>query len=71
MASYVVVGPLVVARGADGKQRYLYKDAPMPDDIPAEEIKRLVATGLVADADAGDAKPAKQSAAAKKADQTP
>lgn len=67
MGSYRVVGPLVVARDADGKQQYLYEGAVLPDSIPAEEAERLVATGLVAEADAGEEKPPKQSAAAKKA----
>lgn len=47
MSSYVVTGPMVIAKCADGRLIYVYRDGELPADVPAEEADRLVATGLV------------------------
>lgn len=51
MAAHVVTGPLAILTDATGKQRYYYAGTVLPEDLPAEEVKRLVATGLVAPVD--------------------
>lgn len=39
--NYVVKAPLVVATQADGSHLYLYHGAPVPEDLPSDEVKRL------------------------------
>lgn len=47
MATHMVTGPLAILTDATGKQRYFYAGTVLPEDLPADEVKRLVATGLV------------------------
>lgn len=61
--AHVVTGPLVIAKTAANELIYLYKDAPIPDDVPADEVQRLVDTGLVAKVD--EDKPAGRKTATK------
>lgn len=64
MSGYVVTGPLAIVRGADGKLRYCYRDAVLPENLADGEAERLVAAGLVAAVDAPKAKPARSKPAA-------
>lgn len=45
--AYKVTGPLVITKKADGADLYLYHDSLLPDGVSADEIKRLVAIGLI------------------------
>jgi hypothetical protein len=47
--SYVVTGPLATVKLPDGKLRYLYKDAPVPEGVDAEQLERLESHGLIAE----------------------
>lgn len=51
MATHMVTGPLAILKDATGKQRYYYAGTVLPEDLPADEVKRLVATGLVSKVD--------------------
>lgn len=51
MATHMVTGPLAILKDATGKQRYFYAGTVLPEDLPADEVKRLVATGLVSKVD--------------------
>ena len=42
MSSYYVKVPLVIARDTEGKDRYLYRGAIVPSDVPPAEVQRLV-----------------------------
>jgi hypothetical protein len=54
--SYTVVGALAIVKGTDGKVKYLYRGATVPDGVSAEEIARLEELGLVS-TDAADVVP--------------
>lgn len=63
---YVVVAPVAVVRMSDGKTQYVYQGGAVPDEVPAEELERLAARGLLKKADGpGDAKPSPRKSAAK------
>jgi len=47
MAVHIVITPLVIARAQGGTDVYLYRGAPVPESIPAAEVKRLVAEGFI------------------------
>lgn len=49
MAGFEVTGPLAVVKDGTGKLRYYYTGAVLPEDLPAEEVSRLVAVGLVSE----------------------
>lgn len=40
--TYKVVTPLVIAKGSDERHQYLYKGVIVPENIPDDEIKRLL-----------------------------
>lgn len=63
MASHEVTGPLAVVKDANGKLRYYYTGAVLPEDVPAAEVSRLAAIGLVSPVDTE--KPAARKPAAK------
>lgn len=44
-----VIAPLVIARGAFGRDVYLYRDTLLPDDLAEGEAHRLARDGFVAD----------------------
>jgi hypothetical protein len=48
---YEVVGPLAVIKASDGKLRYYYTGAQVPADLPATELERLAALGLLTEVD--------------------
>lgn len=50
----IVTAPCVIARDSTGHDRYIYRGAPLPEDVPAKEVKRLQALGVLADADAAE-----------------
>ena len=52
MASHEVTGPLAVVKDVNGKLRYYYTGAVLPEDVPAAEVARLTAIGLVSPVDA-------------------
>ena len=45
--SYTVTGALAIVKGTDGKVKYLYRGATVPDGVSAEELARLEELGLV------------------------
>lgn len=45
--SLVVVGALAIVRGTDGKVKYLYRGAAVPDGVSPEEVDRLTELGLI------------------------
>jgi hypothetical protein len=45
--AHIVTGPLVIAKKEDGADLYLYENAVVPEHVSADELKRLVALGLV------------------------
>lgn len=54
--THTVTAPLVIASDAEGRQVYLYRGAPVPAQIPAKEVTRLVEGGfVVADAPPAEA----------------
>lgn len=57
MSSYYVKTALVVATDSEGRHRYLYRDADVPADIPADEVKRLANEGFIGKLDDGEVKP--------------
>ena len=56
--AYIVTAPLVISNKEDGSHLFLYENSQMPDYASADEIKRLLAIGLIAKAD--DGAPAKK-----------
>jgi hypothetical protein len=46
---HVVTAEAVVVFVNTEAERYLYKDAVIPEQVPAEEVKRLLDLGLVAE----------------------
>lgn len=46
-AAYKVTTPLVIAKGTDKRDVYLYADSTVPADVPADEVKRLLAGGFI------------------------
>lgn len=68
--NYVVTAACVVAKtNSDTGEGYYYRDAILPDGVPAAEKKRLAEAGLVklVEDEPADSEPAKTTAAAKKA----
>ncbi len=58
---YVVTGHLAVLKThtQDGvRLKYFYKGAPVPADVPAEQIEHHLKVGLIAKAGGDDKKPA-------------
>jgi hypothetical protein len=52
MAGYRVVGAVALVKSGDGKVRYYYNGASIPEDIvDKDDIQRLVALGLVEQVD--------------------
>lgn len=52
MPTYLVNGPLAVIKDGAGKQRYYYgHGTSVPEDLPAEELERLEARGLLTKVD--------------------
>ena len=45
--AYIVKAALVIARGEDGRDTYLYQGAPVPSSIPAVEVDRLASEGFL------------------------
>jgi len=45
--SYTVTGALAIVKGTDGKVKYLYRGATVPDGVSAEELARLEELGLI------------------------
>ena len=43
----VVTGALAIVKEADGKVKYLYRGASVPESLPAEEVGRLTELGLI------------------------
>lgn len=53
--SFEVSAPLVIARGDDGKDVYLYKGSPVPASVKGDELKRLQDGGFLTEAGVEDA----------------
>jgi hypothetical protein len=45
--SFTVVGALAIVRGTDGRVKYLYRGATVPDGVSADELARLEELGLI------------------------
>jgi hypothetical protein len=45
--SYTVTGALAIVKGTDGKVKYLYRGATVPDGVSTEELARLEELGLI------------------------
>jgi hypothetical protein len=45
--SLVVTGALAIVKGTDGKVKYLYRGAAVPDGVSSKEIDRLTELGLI------------------------
>lgn len=45
---YIVIAPLVGANGQDGKIKYLYQNAAVPEDVSDADIERLLGDKLIA-----------------------
>ncbi|ATO14681.1 hypothetical protein CO540_13285 [Micromonospora sp. WMMA2032] len=43
----VVTAAVVVVKGEDGLQRYYYQGSTLPDELPKDEVQRLVDAGMV------------------------
>lgn len=43
----VVVGALAIVKGTDGKVKYLYRGAAVPEGVSSEEVDRLTELGLI------------------------
>lgn len=54
--AHIVTGPLVIVKKQDGSDLYLYENAVLPDHVGDEDVKRLVALGLVDKVTAAEAK---------------
>jgi hypothetical protein len=65
--SYIVIAPLVGVNGQDGKVKYLYQNASVPDDVSAEDVARLVADKLIAEVGSSELTAGEKRAAAAKA----
>lgn len=68
---HFVNAPLVVARQENGTDIYLYQGAPVPPSVKADEVKRLVADGLLtknAEEAADDSEPKAPAKSASKED---
>ena len=48
--SLVVTGALAVVKEADGRVKYLYRGASVPESLSTEEVERLTDLGLVGEA---------------------
>lgn len=46
--SFTVVGALAIVKGSDGKVKYLYRGADVPEGVSDEELARLEELGLIA-----------------------
>lgn len=46
--SFSVVGALAIVKGTDGKVKYLYRGADVPDGVSEDELARLEELGLIA-----------------------
>lgn len=46
---HIVTAPLAVLADATGRKCYYYRDATLPEDLPAAEVARVVGIGLVAE----------------------
>lgn len=57
MASHIAITPLVIARDSEGRHVYLYDGQPVPANVPAAEVKRLVDGGFLAAAEDTDEQP--------------
>jgi len=45
--SYTVIGALAIVKGTDGKVKYLYRGASVPEGVSADELARLEELGLI------------------------
>jgi hypothetical protein len=45
--SYTVVGALAIVKGSDGKVKYLYRGATVPEGVSDDEVARLEELGLI------------------------
>lgn len=45
--SFTVVGALAIVKGTDGKVKYLYRGADVPDGVSEDELARLEELGLI------------------------
>ena len=45
--SFTVVGALAIVKGTDGKVKYLYRGATVPDGVSEDELARLEELGLI------------------------
>ena len=45
--SYTVTRALAIVKGTDGKVKYLYRGAVVPDGVSADELARLEELGLI------------------------
>jgi len=45
--SYTVTGALAIVKGTDGKVKYLYRGATVPEGVSADELARLEELGLI------------------------
>ena len=46
--SFTVVGALAIVKGTDGKVKYLYRGADVPEGVSDVELARLEELGLIA-----------------------
>ena len=46
--SYTVTGALAIVKGTDGKVKYLYRGAEVPEGVSDAELARLEELGLIA-----------------------
>ncbi|WP_327029714.1 hypothetical protein OG989_04110 [Micromonospora sp. NBC_01740] len=53
----VVTAAVAVIKGGDGLQRYYYQGSTLPDELPKDEVQRLVDDGMVGDEEALVAQP--------------
>jgi len=44
---FTVVGALAIVKGTDGKVKYLYRGATVPEGVSSDEVDRLVELGLI------------------------
>jgi len=44
---FTVVGALAIVKGTDGKVKYLYRGATVPEGVSSGEVDRLVELGLI------------------------
>lgn len=60
--TYVVTAPLVVCKVADGTDRYVYQDSPLPEGVAADTVAQLLKSKMVAEVDAAEVDPDKKPA---------